>query len=841
MPSKTLYLIDGHALCYRSFYALQLTTSQGQPTNAVYGFIQTIRKLLREYKPEYLAVCFDSKAKTKRQELFADYKIQRPSMPEGLSSQIPVIKNMLKAYGLSICEKDGYEADDLIATLAKKYDAEGFEVVVVTDDKDMYQLMNQHIHIFSIRNDKIMSPKDVQDKWGFEANRIVDYLSLAGDQSDNIPGVKGIGEVTASKLIQEYGDLKTILKNVEHIKSPSVKAKLTEQKDMALLSHELATLDMDVPVEIDASDIEVKDPDKVKLYDMFRELEFKKIAQEFEVKEAPAAVEIVLNNETDAKVFIEKIRETKRFDFLFSNEHLFISFAKNEKLIFPLNQAVLFKSLFEDNNILKITYQLKDAIKLLHGYNIALQRPAFDVLIAGGLLGNVSATSRVSDLVWRFLKPEAVSAHDEVSYLGELHTAISRELNRQDLVQLYQDIELPLSFVLAAMETKGVCLDLAWLKKLSQECEQKITELTKTLYSQAGEEFNLNSPKQLGVILFEKLKLPVVKRTKTGYSTDEEVLTKLSDQHEFPALLLEYRQLAKLKSTYMDALPNLVNQKTQCIHTCFEQMGAETGRLSSKQPNLQNIPIRTELGRKIRAAFIASSKDHVLFSADYSQIELRVLAHLSGDQTLKEAFINDEDIHKYTASLIFDVEEKDITYHMRDTAKRINFGIAYGMSSFGLSKDLGISASDAQKFIAKYFERYPLVKEYMDNTIKLCEEQGYVTTLLNRRRYLPDIKSKNNAVRQFAQRQAINTPVQGAAADLMKLAMIKIDEEIQKKELKSRMTITVHDEIVLDVPNEEVNEMKNLVKKTMENCLTLTVPIKVSVKKGKNWLEMQEI
>jgi DNA polymerase-1 len=841
MPSKTLYLIDGHALCYRSFYALQLTTSQGQPTNAVYGFIQTIRKLLREYKPEYLAVCFDSKAKTKRQELFADYKIQRPSMPEGLSSQIPVIKDMLKAYGLAICEKDGYEADDLIATFAKKFDAEGYEVVVVTDDKDMYQLMNQHIHIFSIRNDKIMSPKDVQDKWGFEANRIVDYLSLAGDQSDNIPGVKGIGEVTASKLIQEYGDLKTILKNVEHIKSPSVKAKLTEQKDMALLSHELATLDMDVPVEIETADIEVKEPNKTKLYEMFRDLEFKKIAQEFEVKEAPAAIEIVLNTENDAKVLIEKIRKTKQFNFLFSDEHLFISFDKNQKLIFPLTQAALFASLFGDENILKVTYQLKDAIKLLRSYNIGLQNPAFDVLIAGGLLGNVSASSRVSDLVWRFLKPEAVASHDEVSYLSDLHTAISRELNRQDLIQLYRDIELPLSFVLAGMEIKGVCLDLDWLKKLSQECELKINELTKTLYSQAGEEFNLNSPKQLGVILFEKLKLPVIKRTKTGYSTDEEVLTKLSDQHAFPALLLEYRQLAKLKSTYMDALPNLVNQKTQCIHTCFEQMGAETGRLSSKQPNLQNIPIRTELGRKIRAAFIASSKDHVLFSADYSQIELRILAHLSGDETLKEAFINDEDIHKYTASLIFDVKEADVTYHMRDTAKRINFGIAYGMSAFGLSKDLGISASDAQKFIAKYFERYPKVKEYMDNTIKLCEEQGYVTTLLNRRRYLPDIKSKNNAVRQFAQRQAINTPVQGAAADLMKLAMIKIDEEIQKNKMTSRMTITVHDEIVLDVPNNEVDDMKKLVKKTMENCLTITVPIKVSVKKGKNWLDMQEI
>ncbi len=855
MPTQELFLIDGHALCYRAFYALQLSNSKGEQTNAVYGFINTVRKILREYNPKYVAVCFDAKGKTKRQERFADYKIQRQAMPEGLSEQIPVLKNVLKEYGIAMCESEGYEADDLIATLAKEFSKNKINVVIVTDDKDMFQLVNDRIKILSARKDEMMDQAFLNNKLGFEPKKIIDFLSLAGDQSDNIPGVKGIGEVTARSLIQEFGTLDQILKNVEKVKSTSVREKLKNQRDAALMSRELAILDDQVPIDVELKTFELKTPNRSKLHTMFRDLEFRRLAEEFadQVIESTSQPVITIQETKtvkDVDAFLKTIEQKGQLFFLIEYKEdellppvVIVSNAQSEIVSFSSDELSQLKSLFENKKITKITYQLKNAIKFLSQQGIALEGPSFDVLIASYLLGKANASSTVNDLVWAFLQKtlEKGQIKQEAACLTELHQSLNRELERHKLNSLFHEIEIPLSYVLARMELNGVKLDVDWLSNLSKECDVKIQELTQKLFAISKEEFNLNSPKQLGVIMFEKLKLPSAKKTKTGFSTDEEVLTKLAVDYEFAALLLEYRQLAKLRSTYIDALPKLVSPATHRIHGCFEQLGAETGRLSSKQPNLQNIPIRTEMGRQIRAAFVAENKNHILLSADYSQIELRILAHLSQDSTLITAFEQDEDIHKFTAALIFEVKEEDVDYKMRDTAKRINFGIVYGMSAYGLSKDLGISPGEAQDFIDRYFLRYPKVKEFMDNAIKSCERDGYSITLLGRRRYLPDITSRNVGVRQFAQRQAINTPVQGTAADLMKLAMIDIDREMTREKFQSKMCITVHDELVFDVVKSEELKLAEMIKQKMENALKLSVPVKVSVKRGENWLNMTEI
>lgn len=856
MLIKEIYLIDGHALCYRAFYALQLSNSHGTETNAVYGFIQIIRKLIRDYKPEFMAVCFDAKGKTKRQERFADYKIQRQAMPEGLSEQIPLIKNILSEYGIAMCEAEGYEADDLIATLAKSFSEQGIDVVIVTDDKDMYQLVNEHIKILSIRKNEVMNEQFLKDKLGFEPKKIIDFLSLAGDQSDNIPGVKGIGEVTARSLIQEFGTLDQIYKNVGKVKSDSVREKLIAQQKAAMMSHELAVLDSYVPIDMKAEQFKLGVPNRQKLYEIFRHLEFKRLAEEFadqeSAKPVPASPVMVksLSSPADLEKCIQSIEQNGQLAFLLDyNEEEILPASiyllnVHEKIVqISPDQLKFFKFIFENKNISKITFHLKEAIKFLFKEGIKLEGKCFDVLIAAYLLGKANASSTMADLAWTFLQQSIDPGQKkmEVGCLARLYQLLGAEMEQQKITALFYEIEIPLSFVLAKLELKGVKLDVECLNQLSKECDVKIQHLTQRLFQFSKEEFNLNSPKQLGVILFEKLKLPVIKKTRTGYSTDEEVLTRLAVNHEFAALLLEYRQLAKLKSTYIDALPKLVHPPTNRIHGIFEQLGAETGRLSSKQPNLQNIPIRTELGRQIRQAFVASDKNYFLLSADYSQIELRILAHLSKDETLIKAFETDQDIHKFTAAQIFEVKEEDVDVNMRDTAKRINFGIVYGMSAFGLSKDLGISGSEAQDFIDRYFLRYPGVKEFMDQSIQHCEREGFSVTLLGRRRYIPDINSRNNGVRQFARRQAINTPVQGTAADLMKLAMIDIDRELTRQHLQSAMIITVHDELVFDALKKEEKQLVELVRNKMENALKLIVPIKVSVKKGEHWLNMREI
>ncbi len=858
MSKMRLFLLDAHALCYRSFYAIKtLATSKGQATNAVYGFANTLKKILKDYQPEYMAVCFDSKGKTHREAKFAEYKIQRPSMPEDLISQIPIIKEVIKAFQVSLIEAPGFEADDIIATLTHKAVQRDWDVVIVSEDKDMYQLaQNSKVKFLSAKNENLIEEKDLQEKLGFQPNRIQDFIGLAGDSVDNIPGVKGVGEVTARDLINEFGSLENILSNMEKIKSAKVREKITAQKEMAVLCKDLASLDANVPINLTLDELKVQSPDTAKLYTMFKDLEFRRLSEEFSPAQAEGGKKTaeakLIDSAPSAQKLIENVERDKKFTFLldlseqndgFSLEGMVI-LAGTEVYYLPRKWLKELKEVFKNKDILKVTHNIKEALKILAPENIEFAGKIFDTMLAGYLLSPKPSAVKLGDLAWDFLN-ESLSEDNKLAsgvvIIEKLMKVMLKGLEERSLLNLLDEIEIPLANVLFKMETQGVNLDQPFLAKLSQTCAQRIQELESQIYKIAGEEFNLNSPKQLSSVLFEKLKLPVVKRTKTGFSTDEGVLTVLAKNHDVPALILEYRHLAKLTSTYIDALPTMVNPKTGRIHAQFNQAGTETGRLSSNNPNLQNIPIRTEMGKQIRRAIIPSTKENILLAADYSQIELRVLAHLSKDKTLKKAFEDDVDIHRYTGSLIFDVDESKVTDEMRYATKRVNFGIIYGMSAFGLAKDLDISQEEAQAFIDKYFLRYPGVKIFMDKCIHDCEKNGYVVTLLKRRRYLPEINSKDNAVRQFAQRQAINTPVQGSAADLIKLAMIHIQNEMEKRNLDSRMIMTVHDELVFDVPQKEKSIMAGLVKDLMEHAMALDVPVKVTLKAGENWLDMKEI
>ncbi|MDP8266080.1 MAG: DNA polymerase I [Candidatus Aceula meridiana] len=859
MAKPKLFLIDAHALCYRAFFAIQnLRTSYGQPTNAVFGFINTLKKILKDFKPDYMAACFDVGKKTHRQEKFAEYKVHRPSMPDDLISQIPLIKELILAYNIPVFELEGFEADDVIATISKGISPKDAEVIIVSGDKDMLQLIEGNIKMFDYRREEIVDAKGVKDRYGFEPKHIVDFIGLAGDKTDNIPGVDGVGKVTATNLIQEYGSLEQILKNVDKIKSQKLSEKLSNQKDQALMSKDLALLDMKVPIDFSLKDLKVTEPDTEKLRQFFSRMEFRRLAEGLGVPTAAQEVSLKLQKTSietkkDAEDLVAAIEKKKYFALAFESS-LEDDLAASQDLVVALDEKHIFvvppswikniKSVFESIAITKICHGSKALFKILNERDILVAGKVFDVMLAGYLLEASQSVKDLGILSFKYLNrsfSKEAGFDQKVSAMVGLFKIFKKELEEKTLLKLFEEIEIPLSYVLYRMEQEGVCLDIKFLKKLSTEANKEITILSKKIYKMAGEEFNLNSPKQLSHILFEKLKLPVVKKTKTGFSTNESVLHKLAPKHKLPALLLDYRQLTKLTTTYIDALPKLLDAKTKRIHANFDQAGTETGRLSSRNPNLQNIPIRTDLGRQIRKAFIPSDKNHIIVSADYSQIELRILAHLSQDKNLIKAFKNDEDIHQFTAGLIFDVKSDKVTREMRVAAKRVNFGIVYGMSAFGLAKDLGVPQSEAQEFIDKYFLRYPKVSEYMQKEIKKAEKDGFVITLLNRRRYIPEIHSDNMSIRQFAQRQAINTPVQGSAADLIKLAMIQVQEKIDIEDLKSRMTITVHDELVFDVLKSEKERMMVLIKKEMEGPLKLSVPIKVSVKAGQNWLDLSEV
>jgi len=872
MSEERLFLIDAHGLCYRSFYGIRgLITKDGQHTNAIYGFINTLKKILRENNPEHIAFCFDSPEKTNRQEKFAEYKITRPSMPMELRSQIPIIKDVIKSFNLNIFECPGLEADDLIATLSKKACQIGLEVVIVSEDKDLYQLVDEKISILSVKKGIILDEEKVKDILGFKPCRIPDYIGLAGDKSDNIPGVDGIGAVTAKKLILQYGTLEEILSSSLQITSAKVREKLLKQKDIAVLSKDLATLEFEAPIDINMDQLRMKLPDTDMLIDLYEKLEFDRWRHELLLEKQE---QIDLNIKTvdsspDLQSLKQAIIEKGKVAFLLddiSEESkkdmrsvpeggLLLSLGDDQIYRISMNKKDFLKEVLENKKIIKIVYDIKEFLRTLFFrgegkdiINIFSQRTdssdIFDLMLAGYVLSSTESLLKISDMAWNYLKiaiPPENKRPNEILVLFKLYSFLHDELKKKSCYKLFEEIEMPLSFVLFKMERHGVNINTDFLHELSQQCDEKINDLTRKLHEIAGQEVNLKSPKQLSFILFEKLKLPVVKKIKTGYSTNEAVLAKLAPLHEFPSLILEYRQLTKLKSTYIDSFPALVDANTKRIHAHFIQTGTETGRLSSRNPNLQNIPIRTKLGSQIRKAIIPHAKNTVLIKADYSQIELRILAHLSGDDILVNAFLNQQDVHRFTASLIFDVNEEQVTKEMRDVAKRVNFGIVYGMSAFGLAKDLSISNEDAREFIDRYFLRYPGVRKFLDETIKNCQQQGFVSTLLGRRREILQINNNNLALRQFAERQATNAPVQGSAADLIKIAMINVQREIERRHLSAKMIISVHDELVFDVKRDEVDELVDLLRDKMEHSIELSVPLSVSIKIGPNWGDMEDL
>jgi DNA polymerase-1 len=804
-----------------------------------------LNKLLKENNPLFIAACFDVSRDTFRSKKFAEYKIQRPPMPDDLSSQMPFIKEAISGYGIKILEKEGFEADDVIATLCREAKAKGMRVVIVTSDKDILQLVDENTEVYSPYKDEGITydEKKVRERFGVNPKQIADLISLMGDSADNIPGIPGIGEKTASALIREFGSVDKLLADLDKVGKEKLKLSLKENTQLIKLNKELALLAEDVSLDFGPEDLKIEEADLSRLAKLFKRLEFKKFLKEFKLEDNAPAPQADLED-WSAKD-LKKFLESKNDLFLYGEGADNLVFYPGARPLRLDKQGREFKNILADPQVNKVSHDLKKIKVGLAKEGFKVAGLSFDTMIAAYLLnpsrGNYSLESVALEHLDKLPPGKVFTAPEALNLIAELKPKLEKELKQKELARLFYGTEMPLVEVLAEMEELGIKLDLKLFKSLSGELEERLEKLVKDIYKTSGAEFNINSPKQLGVVLFEKLKLPVVKKTKTGPSTDEVVLKKLADKHKLPALLLEYRQLTKLKTTYIDVLPQLADKDTARIHTSFNQTGTETGRLSSSNPNLQNIPIKTEIGAKIRKAIIAGSKDNYLVSGDYSQIDLRILAHLSRDEHLVTAFKKGMDIHKATAALIYGVEEKEVSAEMRDRAKRVNFGIVYGLTSYGLARDLGVGFEEAQSFIDAYFARYPGVKDYIEKQIKLAQKAGFVTTILGRRRYIPEINSRNQGIRQFAERQAVNTPIQGSASDLIKLAMISIDKDIRKKGLRSRMVLQIHDELLFDLPKDEMQALVALAREEMEQVLKLDVPIKVDMKKGHNWLEMEEV
>ncbi|MEW6095960.1 MAG: DNA polymerase I [bacterium] len=879
---KRLFLVDGHGLAYRAFFAIKgLSTSTGISTNAVYGFTTMLLKLLKEEMPEYLAVVFDSKTPTFRHKKYPDYKAQREKMPDEMQKQMPLIMDVITAFNIPIFSKDEYEADDIIGTLAKRYEDEMDEIIMVTGDKDMLQLVNDKIKVLETKKG-IYDIDGVKEKFGVLPNKIIDVLSLCGDTSDNVPGVKGVGEKTAITLIQEFGSLENLLHNIDKVSKEKTRENIKTYSKDAILSKELVTIDTQVPISIDLEICKVKEYDKDKLFEILDKLEFKKILKELGLykKETSGDYRIItdkdefqslLNSLKDTHSFTTDLQTTSINPMNAQIVGIAISLKPHSTYYIPVAHEYLgapsqlkkeyvldeLKPFLESKDIKKFGQNIKYELIVLANHGIRLKGIELDTMIASYLI-NPTAKHNLEDIVLNYYgvtkpsykdivgKEESISAVN-IQQLGEYACSnadfthrlscdtLMPKIREENLTALFEEIEMPLIEVLAQMECDGIKIDIPYLKKLSLEFGQKLSDLKEDIYKLAGEEFNINSPKQLGFVLFEKLKMPVTKKTKTGFSTNEEVLKELSNYHELPDKILAYRELTKLKSTYVDALAQLVNPVTHRVHTSYNQTIAATGRLTSSDPNLQNIPIRTELGNRIREAFIPE-EGYVLLSSDYSQIELRILAHVAKDERLINAFINNEDIHTQTAIEIFGGSPELITSEMRRAAKVVNFGITYGMSAYGLSKELKITPKQANEMIDKYFEKYPQVKDYIDRTIEETKLKGYVASLWGRKRHLPEINSKDRTLREFAYRQAINMPIQGTAADLIKIAMIEIHKRLDRK--KAKMLLQVHDELVFEVKENSVDEIVELVKDCMEGIAKFLVPIKVDVHSGKNWGEI---
>jgi DNA polymerase-1 len=944
--NKKLYLLDAYALIYRAYFAFSNNhriNSKGLNTSAILGFTNTLLEILKKEKPTHIAVVFDTSEPTVRHVEFADYKANRQETPEDLSLAIPYIIKIIKGFNIPVLFSHGYEADDVIGTLAKKAEQQGYITYMMTPDKDYGQLVSENIYIYKparLGNGiEIMGPKEVCKKWDIEnVNQLIDILGLMGDKVDNIPGIPGVGEKTAIQLVKDFGSIENLLQNTDKLKG-KLKEKVEQNKDKAILSKRLATIICDVPIEFNEKELLMEEPNTAVLKELFIELEFRRLAEQLNFtqttvieKTSTVKVKSLKTNIDQIDIFSEEIIVTEEltisdlpsveenkpnivYNTINDIEHAYhlidtkekramlidallkepaISFdtettgidTNNSELVglsFAINkteayyipvpdnfeeaQALVneFKPIYEKESILKIGQNIKYDLSILRSYGIQLKGKLFDTMIAHFLIQpemrhnmNVLAETYLNyspisietligkkgkdQLTMRSVPIDIIKeyAAEDADITLQLKYAFDQMLDNTFTKKLFEEVEIPLINVLADMEAEGISLDKQALQELSTALETDISIIEKEIQQLAGSTFNVSSPKQVGEMLFEQLKIvEKPKKTKTGqYATGEEVLVKLVGKHEIVGKILDYRELVKLKNTYVDSLPLLINAKTNRIHTSYNQVVAVTGRLSSDNPNLQNIPIRTERGREIRKAFVARSENYVLLSADYSQIELRIIAELSKDAGMIEAFQSGQDIHKATAAKVYNVPLEEVTSNMRRNAKMVNFGIIYGISAFGLAERLNIPRKEAAQIINNYFEKYPSIKTYMDDSILIAREKGYVETIMGRRRYLRDINSSNHTVRGFAERNAINAPIQGSAADMIKIAMINIHNEFKKQNLKSKMLLQVHDELVFDVLKEELEIVKPIIENRMKNAIpSLHVPMEVGMGVGKNWLE----
>ena len=901
---KKLFLIDAYALIFRGYYAFiknPRINSKGLDTSAVMGFMNSLLDLIKREKPENLAVAFDKGGSSDRLELFDEYKANRNETPDPIKTAVPFIHAILKAMHIPILIKNGYEADDIIGTVAKEAEKHNYEVFMVTPDKDFAQLVSENIFMYKParmgNGIEIWGVKEVQEK--FEVSdplQVIDFLGMMGDSADNIPGLPGVGEKTAKKFIAEYGTMENLLANTDQIKG-KLKEKIEQNKDKGILSKKLATIILNVPVKYDFKNFQLGEPDSDKIKELFDELEFLRMKENFfkifskkdielevaskkeeiqyDLFNSPGEINIDLSNKfTDfansnhfyqhietklsSKLLFEKLDKQTEISFNILNHDIennsfgicfawqsqksyFITILKKDK-----KTLERIKSIFQNNNIIKIGYDLKNQFKILNTYGIISEGPCFDSKIAHYLINpdighdfNILCKNYLNYKINDDLNTDIERGMEKSDLTFQLKKLLINDLKKANLLTLFEKIEMPLLTVLSIMEINGIKVDSIFLKKLSNEFHDDLKLIEKRIFNLTNSNFNLASPKQLGEILFDKLKITdSPKKTKSGqYSTSEEVLSKLAKDHQVVREVLEWRSLQKLINTYVDALPKQINSISNRIHAVFNQAVAATGRLSSNNPNLQNIPIRSKRGRLIRKAFVCEDSNYVMLSADYSQIELRVIASLSEDPNMISAFKNNEDIHSSTASKVFNIDISDVTSEQRSNAKTVNFGIIYGVSAFGLSNQTSLNRSESKDLIESYFNAYPMLKTYISNQINFARENGYVETVLSRRRYLRDINSRNPILRGAAERNAVNAPVQGSAADIIKIAMINIQKIITSSKLKSRMLVQVHDELIFEIHKSELEKMKNIVKDEMENAFSLNVPLAVDVGVGENWFE----
>jgi len=921
--SKNLFLLDAYALIYRGYYAFiknPRINSKGTDTSAILGFMNSLFDIIRTQNPDYLAVAFDKGGSVTRSEMFEEYKSNRDKTPEPILVAIPYIKEILKGMKIPILEKEGFEADDIIGTVAKDAEENNFKVYMVTPDKDFAQLVSNNIFLCKParmgNSMEIWGVDEVKDKFEVGSpDQVIDYLGMMGDSVDNIPGLPGVGDKTAKKFIKQYGSLENLLQNAHKV-TGKLGEKIIENKELGVLSKKLAKIILDVPIDYNLDEFKLSDPDKEKVLKVFDELEFKRIKETFfkifgtnSIKSQEKGAEAVqgdlfsetynlksnIDNLNDLKSTYQKVESFEELNLLvdkmmkqevvafdteteglnaFETNIVGISFSWKKGIGYYLpitnNKSVheksfeILKPFFESTEIIKVGHNIKFDIQVLKKYNINVSYPIYDTMVAHYLI-NPDMRHNLDTLSESYLNYSPISIESLIGKKGknqismrdvsidkitnyasedaditlQLKGVFDKEIEVNNFNKIFYDIEIPMINVLSDMETEGIKIDTSYLKKLDKEFEEDLGKLKKEIFKKAGEEFNLNSPKQLGEILFDKLKLvSKAKKTKTGqYSTSEEVLSSLANDHKIIEKILEWRSLDKLQNTYVKSLPKEVSRLTNRVHSSFNQTVTTTGRLSSNNPNLQNIPIRTANGQKIRRAFIPRNSDYILMAADYSQIELRVIASISNEENMIDAFINNQDIHTMTASKIYNVDPENVTREQRGNAKTVNFGIIYGVSAFGLSQQTDLNRSESKVMIDNYFLNYPGLKKYMSDQINFARNNGYVETIMGRRRYLQNINSQNNMLRSSAERNAINAPIQGSAADIIKIAMININSEFKKQSLKSKMLLQVHDELVFDVHNSEKDQIKDIVKTTMESAVKLKVPLKIDLEFGKNWLE----